>query len=466
MMRQSTVQMTETRARRRVWGSAAALIVCVAGCETINNVTASVTDTVKDAVTPPPPGKREVDVYAGEPDVRVRIAKSQREAAVSGPQRFVVRAVAGSRSAVRPASLPGPLMIVSGDRGVVVREATGKEMSFGFGVDVEVLASDGTPDGAAEAAGESIYLAGKAYPGFLTIRPSWNDTPAQFDVTVSMPVEAYLPGVLSKELIKDWPRQAFEAQAVAARTYALQERSRARREGRTSDVEDSTADQVFGGTSNLVVAVEATRATRGMVLTDNGKLIRAYFSSTCGGRPASAAETWPMKSGREFNKAGPLQGQPRTIACQRAPLYRWTVIRPLDDVTARLRAFGRGKKPEMATLGRLRTIQPATRNSVQRPNTYTIADSAGHEYTLTAEELREALNWPLTGFPPITRENRIHSGDFEVLIYGTEVRFAGRGFGHGVGLCQWCAKGMADSGMDWRSMIEQFYPGATVIKLY
>ena len=135
----------------------------------------------------------------------------------------------------------------------------------------------------------------------------------------------------------------------------------------------------------------------------------------------------------------------------------------LDGLT---KAFGRGKRPELADLGRLRAITPAVRNAAGRPNRYTVSDGSGRECLLSAEELREALNWPLPNQAPITRENRIHSGDMEVTVMASEVRFAGRGFGHGVGMCQWCAKGMADAGLDWRSMVEQFYHGAEVRKIY
>ena len=281
-----------------------------------------------------------------------------------------------------------------------------------------------------------------------------------------MPIESYLPGVLAKELYKDWPRQTFEAQAVAARTYALQERQRARAEARVSDVEDSTADQVFGGTGNLMVAAEAAHATRGWTLTDQGRLIRAYFSSQCGGRPASAAEVWSTRSIPLFNQIDILQGKPRQTYCQRSPLYRWNVNRTADDFNKRLRAWGRAKGNQLAQLSRVRSVEPKTRNEAKRPTRYTLMGDNGREYVLAAEEFREACNWPVEGLTPITRENRLHSGDVEVAIYANEVRILGRGFGHGVGMCQWCAKGMAESGMDWRSMVEQFYPGVDVRKLY
>ncbi len=435
----------------------------LASCETVND---TVNYAVDGLTTPSTPVRKETDAYRKEPEIRVRVQKAAHDSTVAGPVRFVARPAPGARTSRRAAAMPGPLKVSSGDKGVSVVDSAGAVHDFGFGADVEILVSDGTPDGASEAPSESIMLDGKAYPGYVTIHPKWSEDAKSFDVCISMPVEAYLPGVLSKELYKDWPRQTFEAQAVAARTYALFERQRARSEGKPSDVEDTTADQVFGGTSNLTVAVEAVRATRGLVLTDNGKLIRAYFSSQCGGRPASAEEAWPVKRGQDFNKAGPLQAKQRQIYCQRSPLYRWTTTRTADDLNKRLRAWGRGKNNELASFSRLRGVEVKDRNAAGRPDGYILRDENGREYRVTAEELREACNWPVPGLAPITRENRLNSGDVEVTVFANEVRFAGRGFGHGVGLCQWCAKGMAETGMDWRSMVEQFYPGAEVRRLY
>src|SRR5207248_1928652 len=100
---------------------------------------------------------------------------------------------------------------------------------------------------------------------------------------------------------------AYEAQAVAARSYALHERERASALGLAFDVESSDKDQVYGGASASGPVREAVASTRGVVLMDGEKLLRAYFSSTCGGRAASARDTWPIGPGYEFNLAAPLQ---------------------------------------------------------------------------------------------------------------------------------------------------------------
>jgi stage II sporulation protein D len=332
---------------------------------------------------------------------------------------------------------------------------------------VELLASDGGADHA--SAGQSIRIDGASVPGFLTIKPIWNEAPAKFDVIATMPIESYLPGVLVGEIPtrpQEWPRQTYEAQSVAARTYALHERGRARREGRAVDVESTTDDQVYHPVKVPAIVDQAVRATRGQVLLERGQLLRAYFSSQCGGRPASAADIWPTRPGWEFNKAGPIQGKPRQHYCQRSPLFRWEVVRSDDDVNRRVRAWGKATTNDVARLTRLRSVEVASRNAAERPNRYRLTDGSGDTYELRAEELRNALNHPVADLAAITRENRVNSGDVEVEVWANQVRISGRGWGHGVGMCQYCAKGMGEAAMDWHTMLTAFYPGVEVRKVY
>mgnify|MGYP001195777816 CR=1 FL=1 len=395
--------------------------------------------------------------FRQEPEMRVRVERGASKKRVSGPERVVARQVG---TAGKTVVLRTPLTVTSGSAGLVVLDGSGEREVWPFGSELEVMTTEADP---LTPVAQPLVVDGAKFPGFVTFRPLWNENPSRFDVIVTMPIEAYLPGVVTHELLPNWPRQTNEAQAVAARTYALHERGRARAERRPFDVEATTADQVYGSYTARV-AVDAVQATRGMILTYEGKVLRAYYSSQCGGRPASAADVWPVEY--SFNKARPLQGQPRQAYCQRSSLYRWEVTRRLDDVNQRLRAWGKANEHPVAGITRVRAIEVLERNAAERPNRYKLTDDRGRTFVLKAEELRNGLNHPVNGLPPITKENRVHSGDFEAEVWADQVRFIGRGWGHGVGMCQWCAKGMADQGMDWRSMMEAFYPGAEIVKAY
>jgi stage II sporulation protein D len=416
-------------------------------------------------------GPRVEGLFAGEPDMRVRIKRGVTKIEVAGAESVIARAT--TPGTVRPEVFRSPVIITSGAAGITIKPANGPEKSFGIGTDLDIIASDGSLDGSVRPASATLVVSGTRYPGFVTIRPQWSSAPGSFDVVASMSVESYLPGVLTHELFKDWPRQTYEAQAIAARTYALHERTRARRESRTHDVENTEADQVFGGATPSVVANEAVYRTRGQVLTDHGRLIRAYYSSTCGGRPASAADTWPRRPDTDFNLAAPLQGKAREHACQRATFYRWSVERTVDDVSRRLRAWARtpeaasgGVSSNVGAIGRVRSVEVVESNDAKRPNRFQITDDRDNEYTLSAEEFRMGVNYPVQALAPITKENRVHSGDVDVEVYGTMVKFTGRGWGHAVGMCQWCAKGFADLGQDYATMLRTFYPGTEVTKAY
>lgn len=409
-------------------------------------------------------GPRLEGMFAGEPDIRVRVLAGAAKVEIAGPSRVVVRQAGAST--IKPVLMQAPVTLVSNTGGIAATDALGKTAAFGYGNNVEVLASDGSLDGQREDPASSLVIGRTRYPGFALVRPRWQDNPTSVDVIVSMGVESYLPGVLTHELFKDWPRQTYEAQAVAARTYALHERARARAEQRGHDVESTEADQVYGGATGSVVAQEAVRTTRGKVISENGRLVRSYFSSCCGGRPASASVTWPMKPGFEFNAAACLQGKAREHACGKSRFYRWTVTRSDSDVSRRVRAWAAKYDHRAKDMTRLREISVKERNDAQRPSLFGLTDDTGRTYVMTGEELRSACNHAVPEMGPVTEATRVHSSDAEVEVWANQVKFHGRGWGHGVGMCQWCAKGFADLGWDWSRMLKEFYPGAVVAEAY
>ncbi len=368
------------------------------------------------------------------------------------------------------------------------------------------------------AAGQMLSVNGTQYPGVIRLSSRTDVRADSFDAVDFVGIEDYLPGVVGKEMLTGWPLGAYQAQAVAARTYAMHERQRCA--GAPYDVESNDRDQVYGGASTNATAREAVRSTRGVVLLDGDRLLRAYYSSTCGGRTAAARETWPTGPGFEFNLAAPIQEHHRDFACQQSPLFRWTVERPRAELAQRLKWYGERNGHTVKRIKDLRSIDVALLNSDGRPSRYRIADSSGASFMLSAEEMRLACNtnangslitllppstpsvvaplvqvtalpteMPILGFggvvgggstgtpmalapaaatviPDIDRRTRVHSSDFEVAVRGDRVTITGRGFGHGVGLCQYCAKGFADRGEDWRTMIERFYPGARITTMY
>jgi stage II sporulation protein D len=391
---------------------------------------------------------------AGEPDIRVRIVRSAEKAAVAGPASITVRSAA--RGTVW--TLRTPVAVAGGATGLTLTDADGQPaaMAYGDSAIVEVAPSPREQP-------KELTLDGVEHHGRLLLVHRSDDAAGRFDVIAEMPIEQYLPGVLTSELFRTWPLAAFQAQAVAARSYAMHERERARIAGRPFDVESTTRDQAYGGRSELPVALEATRTTRGKVLWWQGGVLRAYYSSTAGGRAASAADTWPTGTGFEYNLAGPIQAGPRPFADEKSPVYRWERTMTAARLRARLKRWGEENGHGVKRVGEaVVAVEAADTNSVGRPRRYRVLDADGREFTLSAEELRVACNWPVPGIPDVTFRDRVLSGDMELSFTGADVTIRGRGFGHGVGLCQYSAAGLAAQGKPWDEIVRGFYPGAEI----
>lgn len=456
------------RRNRRQLGGAACLVVFLAAvlpigsCRTIEDIPTRVEALgYNDTVSPVP-------AFKTEPDIRVRIKKDAATvtlgSALTTGGTVVLRPLQGGA----PVTMPAPVTVSASRDGYSVAGPGGARQQFGFGVDLEVLSATPNVGGSAPARVGSLRVDGVLHEAALRLLGAWSEGGERFNVVAMMDIETYLPGVLSRELFKDWPVETFRTQAVAARSYALHERHRARAASKPFDVESDTSDQVYGGTTSNPRALQAARDTRGIVLVAGPKeqLLRAYYSSTCGGRPASAADVWPTTKGFEFNAAPALQGKTREHWCQASTLYRWTTTRGDEEMSRRLRAWGKQAGSPVKTIGRVRSVELMRRNGAERPGRYRLTDDGGRTYELSAEDLRIACNTPAEGTPEITRQTRVASGDVAIDVWADRVQIGGRGFGHGVGMCQWCAKGMADKGMTYRRMLETFYPGATIKKAY
>jgi stage II sporulation protein D len=391
-----------------------------------------------------------------EPLVRVRVVEEQAEVRIDGDRKvegapilaFVHLASEDLQDSVR---LTAPVLVDAVGASIRVRGANGQTRSFPEGVMVQIRAT-----------GHGLSIGGKSYGPVLLARARTDASPIAVDIAAELPMESYIAGVSSAELVRGWALPAFRAQAIAARSYAAHQRERARDMNRWYDLDSTTRDQAFNGLTDDPTAVEGAESTRGIVLTWQGRVLRAYYSSTCGGRPASAADVWTTGPGLEFNKPLPLQARERSCACDASPLYRWERERPGGETAQRLAAWGTRQGHAVGRLSGLREIEVAERNVADRPSRYRVRDGRGRTYSLAAEELRVALNTGGPGLPDITRQTRTPSGDFEARVSGDRVFLDGRGFGHGVGLCQFGAQGLAEQGRTYIEILGLYYPGARI----
>jgi stage II sporulation protein D len=290
----------------------------------------------------------------------------------------------------------------------------------------------------------------RAYRGILRFIPAEGGAIRVVNV---LSAEAYLAGVLANELPKAWHVEAYKAQAVAARSYALAERNLRTRYD--FDVGDSAASQVYGGYSTETrTAWEAVHATWGIVTTYRGAggktyLLKAYYHSTCGGETISAGSAFGGPT------PPPLAGGVPCTYCVRSPKFRWPdVVLTKQEIGDALKRSG---DAELARLGPVDQVEvAATSGPGGRPEQIRMADTAG------AAVLVQANYWRA-----LVGNSRVPSTWFTLRDQGDRLLITdGRGYGHGVGLCQWGAEYLAEHGQTGEQILRYYYPKVELLKAY
>jgi stage II sporulation protein D len=252
-----------------------------------------------------------------------------------------------------------------------------------------------------------------------------------------LPLENYTLGVLRGELpLKHVPVAAAEAQAIAVRSYTLTYLG-----GRgPADVDDTTTFQRYVG---LTYAAEdknlreGVRRSRGLYLEDDGRPLRAYYHSTCGGH------TTDVPTGLDREPCGAMAGVPCGY-CEGTRYWRWSAR--LDE-GAILKA--------LAVEGPLEAIEVAGTGPGGRASTVRVR-AGGEEKIVRASAFRLALG------PSALRSTYL----LGIAHEGPAWRIEGGGWGHGVGLCQLGAIGLADRGKSGPEIATYYYPGARMRRAY
>ncbi|MCH2135420.1 MAG: SpoIID/LytB domain-containing protein [Phycisphaerales bacterium] len=265
-----------------------------------------------------------------------------------------------------------------------------------------------------------------------------------------LPMEQYIPGVLQAELYAHWPQSTYEAQAIAARSYALMQVIQRKRH--LWDVTDSASTQAYMGDASDQTAINAAGATRGQVLSFNGGLVPGYFCSCCGGFPATGTEA---VGPNPLNAQAPLSGHAQPFKCKDAPVYAWTRTVNAAAVESALRDWGRSNKNEaLAKIGEVVSITSAQTNDHGRATQLQVVDRSGGRATIDPVAMSSAL-FDLKDGPPM-------SGWFTAERDGDSLNLSGRGFGHGAGLCQYGAAAMGEASAEGPQIIRFYYPGASI----
>ena len=280
------------------------------------------------------------------------------------------------------------------------------------------------------------------YRGQLSLI-KWNHN---YLVVNTMDIEEYLYGVIGKEMEKSWPFEALKAQAVCSRTLIYYYKTIAAKKNLPYDVSDTIYHQVYGGVysenESIVRAVEETKdeVLAGQNSENEYNIVPSFFHACCGGHTSFASDVW----GGNY----PLLKGVEDPFCSGTPFYYWSksfTQRDLKDIVGidvlSIRILGYDNS------GRATKIEFSGKSSSR---------------IMKADDFRMRT---INGSTSFKSEKSLPSVLFAVRKQGTNFLFEGKGYGHGVGLCQWGAKKMAEQGETYRGILKYYFPDLTLVHI-
>ncbi len=277
--------------------------------------------------------------------------------------------------------------------------------------------------------GTKLEIDKVAYTGTLYVLPG----KTSFNMVEYTPLENYLYGVLPYEMHPTWALEALKAQAVAARTYTL--KSIEKKAGEPFDLFADVRSQMYKGSAAVQDSVKkAVDQTRGQVLAYKGELFYTYYHGNCGGG-TDHVSIWNQQAPH----IKPLAGN----TCKfDAHSKSYSFKQDITKSSAERFAKSQGLK------GSLKSIKVAKKTGTGRASYLTLKTSSGSK-TVLCSAFRAA-----TG---------IRSCKLTKITVGTtKVHVEGHGYGHGIGMCQDGAHGMAKQNYNYKQILKHYYPGSTL----
>ena len=295
-----------------------------------------------------------------------------------------------------------------------------------------------------------IWFKNRRYAGELKV--SLNEK--KLNIINYLKLEKYLKSVVGSEMPKEFPLAALQAQAIAARTYALKLLNK----NKSFDLRSTQASQVYLGLESETAKINrAVKSTNSLALFHKDKLIKAVFHSSSGGRTENSGKVWKyqlpyLKSVIDYD--------------QNSSKYKWKNKFTSEEI-----------KNVFSDLGGLHNIQVIKKSSTGRVLKARLYGINGNKI-VSGKYLREKLKLFSTKFEldfefnQINLENKLYSDneiiedfllqplpqiptDYFLLVKGL-------GAGHGVGMSQWGAKNMAEKGAGFRKILKHYYTGVQI----
>ena len=339
--------------------------------------------------------------------------------------------------------------IAPGDTGTIHLTATGNKVNISW---PEKPTSDSKFDIAAGDACIKIAptqkeLATACYPGSFSITAKGGLLNAVNEVEV----EEYLRGVIPYEIGKlDSSRfSALESQAIAARTYAYKHFGS--RESMGFDVYADTKDQVYKGLNSATPLTDsAVKATSGIVMTYNGEFIIAYYHSTCGGMSETLA-TW-KRPDLPYLKSSPDLKPDGTPWCSESSYSKWERTFGEKELITLFKKNAKESNAKVPEFKKIKEIAIKDTLPSGRILTLSVTTDKG-KFEVLGDKVRWLFKKNGTILP---------SSFFKIAHKKQEWTIKGKGFGHGVGMCQMGVRARAAAGQDFKTILTHYYPGITL----
>ncbi len=268
----------------------------------------------------------------------------------------------------------------------------------------------------------------------------------------TLPLEDYLLGVVPAEMPASWGMEALKSQAILARTYTLVHMGERHKD---YDLCDLSHCQVYLGQGISTAATNrAVRETAGRVILFRGRPAEVFYHSTCGGATVGPSLVFGQgMSGNSPSQPGVQDKTQKGVLCRLSPHYHWEYRVDKN----RFQRFLGNLGPQASGLGKILKVRILKRDKTRRVEIIELVGRKG-SLEMSGHDFRMRFLRSFSG-------DSLKSTMFSLNIDKGEVVFRGRGFGHGVGLCQWGAQALAKQGYDFRKILLHYFPWGKVGRL-
>jgi stage II sporulation protein D len=277
-----------------------------------------------------------------------------------------------------------------------------------------------------------------------------------FSTVNYLDVEEYLRGVVPLELgvRGKEEREALKAQAIAARTYTYKKIELKRKD--PWDLASDISDQIYGGVSAESPSADpAVRLTSSLIMVHNGSIIYAYYHSTCGGRTARVDDVWNKTAQPYLVSVDDTDGSGKAW-CAMSNAFTWEEKWPNAALVRLMRRYAAEPAVRGEIDGYIRSITVNSRFACGRVASCRFETASG-AFVLGGDNIRQAMRRNTAGNPILKSSN------FTVRSVGRDyVEISGKGYGHGVGMCQMGAVGRARAGQGFEQILKAYYRGVEI----